>query len=184
MNMRRVSSLTLLALSLLVTHSNVKANGHSPLDGVRRIVFLGDSITYAGHYVDLVEAFLRLKNPGLRCEFLNLGLPSETVSGLSEPGHAGGAFPRPDLHERLDRVLDQTKPDLIVACYGMNDGIYYPYGDDRAAKFQEGMRFLRRGGEARRPRPAPYASGLRSCADQGSYTAGGPGRISPAVRGL
>ena len=113
MNMRRVSSLTLLALSLLVTHSNVKANGHSPLDGVRRIVFLGDSITYAGHYVDLVEAFLRLKNPGLRCEFLNLGLPSETVSGLSEPGHAGGAFPRPDLHERPGPRArpDEARPD-------------------------------------------------------------------------
>jgi hypothetical protein len=30
-----------------------------------------------------------------------------------------------------------------VACYGMNDGIYYPYSENRAAKFQEGMRFLR-----------------------------------------
>jgi lysophospholipase L1-like esterase len=79
----------------------------------------------------------------LQCEFLNLGLPSETVSGLSEPGHAGGQFPRPDLHERLDRVLEQTRPDLIVACYGMNDGIYYPYGAQRAAKFQEGIGFLR-----------------------------------------
>jgi len=37
---------------------------------------------------------------GAGFEILNLGLPSETVSGLSEPNHAGGAFPRPDLHER------------------------------------------------------------------------------------
>ncbi len=65
------------------------------------------------------------------------------MSGLSEPGHAGGQFPRPDLHERLDRVLQATKPDLIVACYGMNDGIYYPFGEDRFAKFREGMRDLR-----------------------------------------
>jgi lysophospholipase L1-like esterase len=79
----------------------------------------------------------------LRCEFLNLGLPSETVSGLSEPGHAGGKFPRPDLHERLERVLKQTKPGLVVACYGMNDGIYYPFGEDRFQKYQDGIRFLR-----------------------------------------
>ncbi|MFO0888625.1 MAG: SGNH/GDSL hydrolase family protein [Isosphaeraceae bacterium] len=114
-----------------------------PLEGVHRVVFLGDSITYAGEYIAFTEAILRVKQPALRCEFLDLGLPSETVSGLSEPGHAGGQFPRPDLHERLDRVLRQTKPDLIVACYGMNDGIYYPFGEDRFSRFKEGMEFLR-----------------------------------------
>ena len=35
-------------------------------------------------------------------------------------------IPRPDLHERLERVLTQTKPDLVFARYGMNDGIYLP----------------------------------------------------------
>lgn len=115
----------------------------SPLAGVRRVVFLGDSITYSGQWIEYVEAILRARDPAFRCEFLNLGLPSETVSGLSEPGHAGGQFPRPDLHERLDRVLKRTKPDLVVACYGMNDGIYYPFGKDRFEAYQKGIRFLR-----------------------------------------
>lgn len=115
-----------------------------PLAGVRRVVFLGDSITYAGQYVEYLEAYLRMVQPSLRCEFLNLGLPSETVSGLSEPGHAGGAFPRPDVHERLGRVLKQTKPDLIVACYGMNDGIYYPFSPERFQKYQDGITRLRK----------------------------------------
>ncbi len=109
----------------------------------KRVVFLGDSITYAGEWIEFVEAFLRLQTPGESFDFIDLGLPSETVSGLSEPGHAGGAFPRPGLHERLDRVLAKLKPDLIVACYGMNDGIYYPFGKERFAKFQNGMRRLR-----------------------------------------
>jgi lysophospholipase L1-like esterase len=120
----------------------------TPLEGVRRVVFLGDSITYSGHYIAFVEAYLRVKNPSLTCDFLNLGLPSETVSGLSEPGHAGGTFPRPDVKERLDRVLDQLKPDLVVACYGMNDGIYYPFSEERFLKFQEGMKSLRSRAEA------------------------------------
>jgi lysophospholipase L1-like esterase len=89
-----------------------------------------------------------VRNPSLRCEFLDLGLPSETVSGLTEPGHAGGQFPRPDLHERLDRVLSMTKPDLVVVCYGMNDGIYHPFSDERFKRFQEGMRFVRSRAEA------------------------------------
>ncbi len=128
---------------LIVGTTSAFAAEPSPLAGVRRVVFLGDSITYSGQFIEFIEADLRLRDPALRCEFLNLGLPSETVSGLTEPGHAGGAFPRPDLHERLDRVLEETKPDLIVACYGMNDGIYYPFDEGRFAKYQDGLRFLR-----------------------------------------
>jgi lysophospholipase L1-like esterase/pimeloyl-ACP methyl ester carboxylesterase len=111
--------------------------------GVNRIVFLGDSITYSGQYIEFVEACVLSRFPAAQIEFLNLGLPSETVSGLSEPNHAGGAFPRPDLHERLARVLQQTKPDLLIACYGMNDGIYYPFAEDRFLRFQQGMLKLR-----------------------------------------
>jgi len=108
----------------------------------RRVVVLGDSITYGGEWVEFAEAWIRTRFPGSPVEFLNLGLPSETVSGLSEDGHAGGSFPRPDLHERLARVLEKTKPDLILACYGMNDGIYFPLAEERFAKFRDGMRRL------------------------------------------
>jgi lysophospholipase L1-like esterase len=109
----------------------------------RRILFLGDSITYSGEYIEFFEAYARGQYPTLELDIINLGLPSETVSGLSEPGHAGGQFPRPDLHERLDRALAQVKPDLIFACYGMNDGIYYPFAEDRFAKYREGILKLR-----------------------------------------
>ncbi len=133
------------ALPLLIVGTTSAFSAEpSPLAGVRRVVFLGDSITYSGGFIEFVEAELRLRDPALGCEFLNLGLPSETVSGLSEPGHAGGAFPRPGLHERLDRVLEKTRPDLVVACYGMNDGIYHPFDEGRFAKFQDGLRSLRR----------------------------------------
>ena len=108
-----------------------------------RVVFIGDSITYAGGYVDWVEGWVRIRFPDARAEILNLGLPSETVSGLSEFGHAGGAFPRPDLHERLGRLLERAQPDLIIACYGMNDGIYQPFSEERFAKFREGILRLR-----------------------------------------
>jgi len=26
-------------------------------------------------------------------------------------------------------VLEKTKPDLIIDCYGMNDGIYQPFSE-------------------------------------------------------
>jgi lysophospholipase L1-like esterase len=110
--------------------------------GSKRILFLGNSITWAGMYVNDVEVYLTVQYPGRRFEFINVGLSSETVSGLSEPGHAGGSFPRPDLHERLGRVLEQTKPDMVFACYGMNDGIYMPFDSGRFQKFKDGINWL------------------------------------------
>lgn len=109
---------------------------------VKRIIFLGNSITWAGNYVNDIAAYLNFQSPQQKLEIINLGLPSETVSGLSEPGHAGGNFPRPDLHERLQRILQQTKPDLVFACYGMNDGIYLPLDDNRFQSFKNGIKWL------------------------------------------
>ena len=108
----------------------------------KQILFLGNSITYSGKFVSYIDAFLSLKYPESQFEIINLGLPSETVSGLSEPNHADGKFPRPDLHERLQRVLVQLNPDLVIANYGMNDGIYLPFDEERFEKFKEGMDWL------------------------------------------
>ena len=109
---------------------------------VQKILFLGNSITYAGNYITDIEAYLVTHHPNQKYEIINAGLPSETVSGLSEEGHAGGQFPRPDLHERLDRVLAITHPDIIFACYGMNDGIYLPFDENRFQKFKDGIIWL------------------------------------------
>lgn len=118
------------------------------VENAKRVVFLGDSITYAGGYVAGFDAWLvaqRLAHPPT---ILNVGLPSETVSGLSEVGHAGGKFPRPDLAERLDRVLTETKPDLVFACYGINCGIYEPLNEERLARYQQGITKLKEQVEA------------------------------------
>lgn len=115
---------------------------HNIGDSVKRILFLGNSITWAGNYVNDVDAYLTAIYPERNFYVINAGLPSETVSGLSEDDHAGGSFPRPDLHERLARVLEQTKPDLVFACYGMNDGIYLPLNNERFQKFKDGINWL------------------------------------------
>jgi lysophospholipase L1-like esterase len=105
----------------------------------QRVVFLGDSNTFAGHFIAHLDAYLFTRFPDQQFELLNLGLPSETVSGLSEPDHP---YPRPDVHTRLDRALSKTRPNVVVICYGMNDGIYYPFSEERFRKYQEGMKRL------------------------------------------
>ncbi|HIG28212.1 MAG TPA: lysophospholipase [Verrucomicrobiales bacterium] len=126
----------------LIGFLTIAVVSHVPAEDVpfplnaERIVFLGDSITHAGEYITLIEARLRLELPKRVPELINLGLPSETCSGLSEPDHP---FPRPDVHERLARALDKAKPDVVVACYGMNDGIYHPFHEDRFNAYRLGI---------------------------------------------
>jgi lysophospholipase L1-like esterase len=105
----------------------------------KRVVFLGDSITQAGGYVGFTTYYLEKQHPRKDFDVIGLGLSSETLSGLSEDGHAGGKFPRPCLFERLGRVLDKAKPEVVFACYGMNDGTYLPLDEDRTAAFQKGV---------------------------------------------
>ena len=90
--------LCVLSLLCLLTPIAAAAPPSDPLENAERIVFLGDSITNDGHYINLLEAALRKSHPN--AEFINLGLPSEGCPGLSEPAHP---FPRPDVHERLLR---------------------------------------------------------------------------------
>lgn len=126
--------LTMLALGV----SALQADQVEP-----RILILGDNVTYDGRWVVQVESAIRAQ-PGLaRIPIVNLALPSETVSGLSEAGHAGGSFPRPDLHERLPRVLAAFKPTLVILCYGLNDGIYLPLDETRFRAFRDGMTSVR-----------------------------------------
>jgi lysophospholipase L1-like esterase len=141
--MIRPQFLVVLAFCSILSSEFCQAATDGLPSNARRIVFLGDSITHGGAYVDYIEAQLLTRFPDRDYEIVDIGLPSETVSGLSEPGHAGGAFPRPNLHERLDRALEKLKPDLVVACYGMNDGIYYPFSQERFAAFTNGIVRLR-----------------------------------------
>lgn len=130
--MRRLLSLSLTLILLGTAWSRADS---LPQDG-SRVLFLGDSNTYAGHFISYLDAYLFLRHPERKVELINLGLPSETVSGESEADHP---YPRPDVHERAERALKQVKPNLVVICYGMNDGIYSPLDKQRRKMYQDGL---------------------------------------------
>lgn len=104
-----------------------------------RILWLGDSITQDGQYVSYVEYLWLIAHPDRMLDVISVGLASETLSGLTENNHP---FPRPCLLERLDRAIRKINPRTIVACYGMNDGIYHPPSAQRMHCFQSGVRAL------------------------------------------
>lgn len=115
----------------------------------KRVVFVGDSITQSGLYVSFIAYYLNRLHPDQDFDIISLGLASETLSGLSEEGHAGGRFPRPQLFERLARLLEKAEPEVVFACYGINDGIYLPLDEQRFAAFRAGVtRFIEQCREA------------------------------------
>lgn len=119
---------------------------------VPRIAILGDSIPYAGYWPALLESGLRQNSAYRNAEIVNFSLPSETASGLSEPGHAQGAFPRPCIHDRLDAILSRYKPTLVIACYGMNDGMMQPFSKANFQAYQKGMERLKAKAESAKAR--------------------------------
>ncbi len=128
--------LFVLSLVLFVACQSPK----SPPDILNgRILFLGDSITQDGRYVSIIEYELFRHYPDADIDVISIGLSSETVSGLTEPHHP---YPRPNVHERLGRALEKTKPQTVVACYGMNDGIYHPQSDERFQSYKDGIQKL------------------------------------------
>jgi len=122
-------------------------------------LFLGDSITRAGGYVRSIATELEKQNPANPPRVINHGRNSETISDLSEPYHPGR---RPCVLSRLDQELAAVKPDWLVACYGMNCGIYHPFNEKRLIAYQTGIEILIKKAHASGCRlilltPPPYA---------------------------
>lgn len=102
----------------------------------KTILFLGDSITRAGGYVRNIAAELAKQIPSNSWRVINHGQRSETLSDLSEAYHPGR---RPCVLTRLDKELADNKPDWVVACYGINDGIYHPFNEKRLEAYKTGV---------------------------------------------
>ena len=125
----------LVFLLILTTSCENEVKEELPLHN-KRVLILGNSITQHGHYVDFIEYFLRKEYPKDSLDIISIGLSGETISGTSEGGRE---FPRPCLHNRLDRALNKINPDLVLACYGMNDGNYQPMDSLRFEAYENGI---------------------------------------------
>ena len=105
-------------------------NGMDEIKG--KVLFIGDSISQDGKYVSFIHTYFKLYHPQAQIDWINIGLSSETLSGLSEPEHP---FPRPCIHNRLQKALERIRPNWVISCYGINDGIYYPLQQNFFEKF-------------------------------------------------
>lgn len=143
--MRRASFCHLL-LSLVIAALTARAaEPPTILKDVRRIVVLGDSITQSGDYVTDLECWFVAQD--IQVEVISLGLGSETVTDLTPEENDGHlkrhGFGRPFISERLGRVLETTKPDLVISCYGMNDAMSLPPDEGGTKRFGDACTALR-----------------------------------------
>lgn len=102
---------------------------------MKNILFIGDSITDGGTYPSIVEAFA-LAEGFTEYDFINLGVSSENVSGLTEKGHP---FPRPNILNRIDRITQLVEGEWATVMYGENDGIYQPFSQERFDIYKKGI---------------------------------------------
>lgn len=139
MNCQRIIALVLCVYVLACVGCTAEAKSPFYLQGPERVVFFGDSITQNGRYVEYIETFLLTRFWEHRFEIVNRGISSETLSGTSEIDHDP---PRPDAHERFSRDITPLKPDVLVSCFGMNDGNYHPFSEELFAKYKAGVKRL------------------------------------------
>jgi lysophospholipase L1-like esterase len=93
-----------------------------------RVVFYGDSITQAGGYGDLVEAYVVTRFPSWQVSFENAGVGGDTVRG-------GGSGP---IAVRLERDVIAHRPTVVTIMLGMNDGGYRRFDPTTLAAFGDG----------------------------------------------
>lgn len=142
--MRRRSFLPRLALSVVLGLApalpSFAASTPATAPLPHRTLILGDSITQDGRYVSFLEYYLHRSDLSDTWDVISIGLSGETVSGLSEAGHPS---PRPCVLDRLDAALAAVRPTRVLACYGMNDGVYHPSSPERRAAYVRGLTTLR-----------------------------------------
>lgn len=142
MHMRTLLAALLCSSALLATAAEPVPEG---LRAAKRIAFIGDSITQGGDYVTDLDCWLVLH--GLHVEVIGMGLGSETATDLTAAENEGHltrhGFGRPAISERLGRVLAATKPGLVIACYGMNDGDNLPADESGTKRFAAAVTHLR-----------------------------------------
>lgn len=137
--MKNYKILVFLAIIIFTISCQKEENQTFPLHN-KKVLILGNSITQDGRYVDFIEYYLRKSFPEKKLDIISIGLSSETASGDSESDHP---FPRPCVHTRLDDALKATTPDLVIACYGMNDGVFSAKNDTRFNNYKEGIKKLK-----------------------------------------
>lgn len=116
-----------LLLSLAVLYplaSAAPAQERLELERGDRLVFLGDSITHAGFYVEPIESMLWCLHPELELEFFNAGVSGDVAAQAAE---------------RLEAEVIAQDPAVVFVLLGMNDAGYAPLDEAGLLRYRAGL---------------------------------------------
>ncbi len=124
--MHLLKNILRLGLCSLVLLSPCQGQSSEPIHLKRgdRLVFLGDSITHAGHYVAPFQQALWCLYPDLDLTFFNAGISGDV---------AGQAL------ERLDAEVIAQDPAVVTILLGMNDARYRAADADLLNVYRQDM---------------------------------------------
>ena len=120
--------LSWVAVVVLVAMGAAEPASAEPLlkDG-DRMVFLGDSITQQRIYTRYVMDFFALRYPEMEVAFRNAGVGGDTAVGAIK---------------RLNKDVLELRPSVVSICFGMNDGGYTRFEEERHETFMAAMTVL------------------------------------------
>lgn len=100
-----------------------------------RVVLVGNTFIEREQNFSYLETFLRTRWPSRTMTFRNLGWSGDTVRGAArgyEKGESEGLA-------RLDRILREIKPTVLIVGYGMNESFA---GEAGLTSFRDGLEAL------------------------------------------
>lgn len=113
-----------LLLSLIYAScSSLQAQTSVPrFEKGERVVFVGNSITHAGHYHSFIWLYYMTRFPDKPVTIMNAGIGGESAW---------------DIKDRLDYDVFNKKPTYVALTFGMNDTGYDIYMKDNARELSE-----------------------------------------------
>lgn len=113
-----------------------QANGFSFRDQDHVVLIGGTFIERAQQFGHLESALN--SDPEKYVTFRNLGWSADTVLAESR-----GIFDTPEKgYERLIEHVRAEEPDVVLLCYGQNEAMSFPQGEDGLKQFREGLSCL------------------------------------------
>ncbi|CAG9902154.1 hypothetical protein BOVA604_4690 [Bacteroides ovatus] len=123
MDNKRSMKIFLLLSLIYASCSSLQAQTSVPrFEKGERVVFVGNSITHAGHYHSFIWLYYMTRFPDKPVTIMNAGIGGESAW---------------DIKDRLDYDVFNKKPTYVALTFGMNDTGYDIYMKDNARELSE-----------------------------------------------
>src|SRR5262249_6843412 len=159
--MRRLALIALLVLWPASLHAAEPApSGDFFFKDGDVVVMIGDSITEQHLYSNYVEMWTVTRFPAWKLTFRNTGIGGDTSTGGKG---------------RFQRDVVRYNPTAMTVDFGMNDGGYGGFNEDRFNKYMDGLQSMAEQAKAAKIRVAWVTPQPLDAADQGKTALTAPG---------